>query len=234
MGTRKIKTQVQAIIREPSMEDILDRLRPLPAKAVINALFFAICSSDELVHWHAVRAMGVTIARLADEEIEEARIVMRRLLWSLNDESGGIGWGAPESMAEAMYHHKVLAREYIHMLVSYTKEDGKEEWQDGNYLEHQVLQRGLIWGIGRLATRRKSELLQNSIMDSLPPYAYSTDATIRGLTAWALGRLGEEAARPVLEDLLGDENPVRLYEHDTIVTSTVDALAQQALTRLQG
>lgn len=25
--------------------------------------------------------------------MDSARIVMRRLMWSLNDESGGIGWG---------------------------------------------------------------------------------------------------------------------------------------------
>ena len=60
--------------------------------------------------------MGASLARLADADMEAARIVMRRLLWSLNDESGGIGWGAPESMAEAMCRHQGLALEYAHML----------------------------------------------------------------------------------------------------------------------
>eukprot|EP00362_Geleiidae_sp_MMETSP1317_P000447 CAMPEP_0201284794 /NCGR_PEP_ID=MMETSP1317-20130820/84991_1 /ASSEMBLY_ACC=CAM_ASM_000770 /TAXON_ID=187299 /ORGANISM="Undescribed Undescribed, Strain Undescribed" /LENGTH=71 /DNA_ID=CAMNT_0047606373 /DNA_START=1077 /DNA_END=1289 /DNA_ORIENTATION=- len=71
--------------------------------------------------------------------MEEARIVMRRMLWSMNDESGGIGWGVPEAMAEVMTCNKGLAEEYIHMLISYMREDGEELFQDGNFLEHESL-----------------------------------------------------------------------------------------------
>jgi hypothetical protein len=44
--------------------------------------------------------MGEVMAHLADKDMESARVIMRRLMWSLNDESGGIGWGAPEAMGE--------------------------------------------------------------------------------------------------------------------------------------
>jgi len=102
------------------------------------------------VRWHAVSVFGTTVDRMAGQDLESARIVMRRFLWSLNDESGGIGWGAPEAMAEIMYHCRPLAEEHLHMLVSYMREDGPEAFQDGNFIELPMLQRGLLWGIGRL------------------------------------------------------------------------------------
>ena len=93
---------------------------------------------------------GWLVPAIAEKELEAARIVMRRFLWSLNDESGGIGWGAPEAMAEIMCHSPVLRHEYLHMLISYMREDGENLFEDGNYLELPMLQRGLLWGIGRL------------------------------------------------------------------------------------
>jgi len=36
-------------------------------------------------------------------------------MWSLNDESGGIGWGAPEAMGAIMARHTGLADEYANI-----------------------------------------------------------------------------------------------------------------------
>ena len=76
-------------------------LAGLPAGQVVHALFSAICREDPVVRWHAITCLGDAVGRIAADDLEAARIVMRRFLWSLNDESGGIGWGAPEAMAGA-------------------------------------------------------------------------------------------------------------------------------------
>ena len=57
---------------------------------------------DELIRWRAVSAMGIVTAALADARMDAARVIMRRMMWQLNDESGGIGWGIPEAMGEIM------------------------------------------------------------------------------------------------------------------------------------
>jgi len=118
---------------------------------LVNPLFSALYRPEEMLRWHTVTIFGEVLDRLAKKDMEAARIVMRRYLWSLNDESGGIGWGAPEAMAEAMYHHDGLCDEYLHMLMSYMRQDGPLEHQDGNFLELPGLQCGVLWGIGRLA-----------------------------------------------------------------------------------
>ncbi|MEA2114076.1 MAG: HEAT repeat domain-containing protein [Thermodesulfobacteriota bacterium] len=232
MSTRKIKKQVLALLAEPDLDLIHKELGQWAAKDVVNALFSGICRCEESVHWHAVSAMGIMVARLANEDMEEGRIIMRRMLWILNDESGGIGWGAPESMAEIMSLHDGLAREYVHMLISYMREDGDEIWQDGNYLEHEMLQQGLLWGAGRLALSRRQLVLEKGMLQDLPSYLDAADGTVRGLAARAMGLLGTAACLDRLQELRTDDFPVRLYEDGRLTTVTVGDLAGQALQRL--
>ena len=197
-----------------------------------NVLFSAICQAEEILRWHAVSAMGVSVARLAEQDLEEARIIMRRLLWSLNDESGGIGWGAPESMAEIMACHRTLAREYVHMLVSYARPDGPEIEMDGNFLEHETLQRGLLWGYDRLCDNRLALLRAHGLAADIPPYLDSDDPVVRGLAARLCGRLGISGARPRLRELAGQEHRFTLYRDGIFTPVTVGGLAEQALAGL--
>jgi hypothetical protein len=161
--------------------------------------------------------------------MEEGRIVMRRFLWSLNDESGGIGWGAPESMAEVMCRHSGLAGEYVHMLISYMREDGEEICQDGNYIEHPLLQRGLLWGVARMSECRPQLLLKKGADADIPPYLQAEDDEVRGLAVLACGRLGIKTAASELRRLLSDPVPFRLYANGAFAEVSVGQMAQQAL-----
>jgi hypothetical protein len=156
--------------------------------------------------------------------MEAARIIMRRLMWNLNDESGGIGWGSPEAMGEILACHEGLAREYAHVLISYTRENG-------NYLEHELLQQGLLWGVGRLAQAR-SYLLQGAV-PYLMVYLGSGDATVRGLAVWVMGLLRVKEARPRLKVLRDDENQIQLYLDRRLRTFRVMDLAGHALKMIE-
>lgn len=157
---RKIKKQVLAVLAGSDLEKIRLELGKYEEHGLVNPLFSALLRPEEMLRWHAVTLFGEVVARLAEKDMEAARVVMRRFLWSLNDESGGIGWGAPEAMGEVMAHHDRLCDEYLHMLISYMLPDGELEHQDGNYLELPALQRGLLWGVGRLAEKRAALLIE--------------------------------------------------------------------------
>ena len=180
----------------------LETLRSFPARKVINPLISFFCSTDPNIRWRAIMAMGSVVAKLADEDMESARVVMRRMIWNLNDESGGIGWGAPEVMGEIMAQHEGLAQEYAPILVSYIREDG-------NFLEHEPLQRGALWGLARLAQTRSDLILDAG--DHLLKYLSSGDPMIRGLAAWNIGLLGGVQVEHDLEVLKGDEAEFTLY-----------------------
>jgi len=140
---RKIKKKVSKLLGQDDFTEAVKEISRLPARKVINPLISSLCSIDEKIEYRAAVAIGIVAAKLADHDIESARVIMRRLMWSLNDESGGIGWGAPEAMAEIMARNKKLADEYRKILISYS-EPGK------NYLEHEGLQRSVRRGLKRL------------------------------------------------------------------------------------
>ena len=220
---RDLKRKVLALLRSDNFDQSLDALCQLPARQVINPLFSFLLSSNEKVRWRAITTIGAVVAKLADEDMESARVIMRRLMWSLNDESGGIGWGAPEAMGEIIASDEGLAKEYASVLISYVREDG-------NFLEYEPLQRGAVWGIGRVAQARP-----HMVQDAVPHlllFLESPDATVRGLAAWTLGLLEVEAARPQLEVLLGDEVEVLLYMDDRLMVRCVGDLAKEALAEI--
>ncbi len=232
MSGRKIKKEILVLLQEPELHAIFDKLHSYHDKDLINPLFSALCRGETSIRWHAVSVFGQVLPRIAEKDIEASRVVMRRFLWSLNDESGGIGWGVPEAMAESMAHSDTLFREYCHMLISYMKEDGPELFQDGNYLELPQLQAGLLWGMGRLASFRKNELLEKSVLSSVVPYLQSENNVVRGLSAWCIGILGAESAKERLAELLEDTSEVDLYLDGVFHKKSVALLAQESLQAL--
>jgi hypothetical protein len=222
-SSRDLKRRVLALLRSDDIERTLTELNQLPPRRVVNPLFSCLVSSDEQIKWQTVTVMGSVVAKLAAEDMESARVVMRRLMWLLNDESGGIGWGVPEAMGEIIASHEGLAKEFASVLISYVR-------MDGNFLEFEPLQRGAVWGIGRVAQTRP-ELVKEAAPHLLA-YLESKDAAARGLAAWALGLLGAEAARSQLTTLLTDEARVWLYSDRMLVLLTVSDLASEALAAI--
>jgi hypothetical protein len=216
--------KVLELLQSDNFDERIDELCQLPARQVINPLFSFLLSSDEQTRWRAITAMGAVVADLAEKDMESARVIMRRLIWSLNDESGGIGWGAPEAMGEIMASHEGLAKEYADVLISYV-------WEDGNFLEYEPLQRGAVWGIGRVAQARP-DLVQDALPHLLS-FLESPDATVRGLAAWTEGLLGAEAARPQLEAVLQDDARILVYLDRRLVRRSVSDLAKQALAGIR-
>jgi len=222
MGERALKRKILTLLQTDSLAEIHAGLRAYNEQRLLNSLFSGICRSEELLKWHAVAAMGPVVARLAHREMEAARVVMRRFMWSLNDESGGIGWGAPEAMAEVLACHDGLAGEYAHVLVSFMREDGF-------FLEYAPLQRGLMWGLGRLAAVRPDLLCAREAVRYLLPYLDSDDETVRGLAARALGMLGATEAVGLLTRFAEDRRMVRYWQDEGMVAERVCDLAHKAL-----
>jgi HEAT repeat protein len=224
LSGRATKRRIYQLLKSPDLPSALSEISQLPERQVINSLFSLLYNREQDVRWAAVKVMGAVVAKLADEDMESARVIMRRLMWNLNDESGGIGWGSPEAMGEILANHDGLAKEYAHILISYTR-------KDGNYLEHEILQRGLIWGIGRLAQVRP-HIMQNAAQHLLP-YLDSPDATVRGLASRAVGLLKLDEASPKLKSLRGDKNEIQIYKDHKVVNCRVMDLAEEALKGLE-
>jgi HEAT repeat protein len=219
-SSRQLKTRIRKLLLQKNPESGLAQIGRMPARKAINPLFSFLCSPDELLKWRAVAAMGEVVDRLAGTDMESARVIMRRYMWQLNDESGGIGWGCPEAMGEIMARNDNLADEFWCILISYIR-------PDGNYLEHEVLQRGVLWGVGRLAHARP-KLLKTSV-EYLHPYMQSGDPHLRGLAAWAAGALQNKNTASILNELKDDSAKLSIYLDWHIKRHSVGELAKKAL-----
>jgi hypothetical protein len=208
------------LLLSDEFEQRLQEFSHFPGRQVINPLLGFLCSPQDLIKWRAVKAIGVVVALLADKDMESARIIMRRCIWNLNDESGGIGWGVPEAMGEIMALHEKLAEEYVCILQSYIR-------KAGNHLENPLLERGVVWGLGRLAQVRP-HLLRDSGPDIIA-YLESKDPVHRGFAASALGFLKEDSYLEQLEPLMNDCAELNVFENGKLECRRVCDLAARAV-----
>lgn len=229
-GGFAIKKRVRSLLGCCDFEEALAGSDLAPEK-IINPLLGSLFETDEPVRWRVVRAVGITVSALARKNLELAREIMRRLIWSLNDESGGIGWGAPEAMGEIMAESETLAREYHRILVSYIDENG-------NPLENDLLERGVLWGIERLA--QKWPGLLHDWIEPILLQLQSPDPVKRVLslqTLLHLSRSREDPPEPdrliaLLRPLLEDPSEIRSYRDGSFVQLRIDSLAGELLSCL--
>ncbi len=219
---RKLKNTVLGILSEKSLEEALPALAGFPLRKTLNALFGLLLSPDETLKWKAVTVFGALAARLAGEDIEAARVIIRRLMWNLNDESGGIGWGAPEAMGESLSRHFVLAEEYTPMLISYLREDG-------NFLELEILQRGTLWAIGRVAQIRPDLALPG--VPYMIPFLRASNPELRGHAVLALSLTRDQQALKEIQTLVDDEGVFTVFQDGALGAVSIKEAARKALER---
>ena len=227
---RQNRGLVLKALREPESWAALEAV---PPKELIGPLYACLLEPEPLMRWRAISALGLVVAKLADQGLELARPVMRQLMWRLNEESGNMAWGAPETFGEILAQHGGLAQEFHRVLASYIHE---RDCQTGdNYLEHGPLRQGAYWGLARLAQVRPKLALP--AWKDLLLALKSAEPAIRGFSAWALAGilpLGGPAASQIrngLTTLLEDQSGLELYRDGALDQVTVGALAREALNR---
>lgn len=221
MQQRALKKKIITLLAADDLAGVLALQDIYPRYKLVNPLISCLCSTDEMVKWLAVSGLGQIVSEVANAEMEAARVVMRRFMWMLNDESGGIGWGVPEAMAEVMACHGRLAAEYAHILVANMREEG-------NFLELPMLQRGLMWGVGRLAGARPELMQEKNGAQYLEQYLASPDPEVRGRAIWAIDQCG--TTKPAgLAALCNDNAQVTIYRDQRILFYTVGELAKMVL-----
>jgi len=196
-----------------------DSLADLAArkKRVLGLLISLTFDRDPLIAWRAVEALGVAANRIADDDPESVRQLLRRLVWMISEESGGICWRAPEAMAEIVRHRPQLYGDFVSIVVTLIEEMADED------LDH--FRPGILWAIGRLGPLAREEL--DGVLDTVEPCLEHTNPQVRGMAAWCLGRCGHNELVARHEALLSDIDPVDHYDNGELNRVTVGELARR-------
>ena len=218
--SRRIKKQVGSILKIEDRKAALGSLAGIEPTSLTGPLFSYFYSLDDTTRFRSVVAMADLTARIADQSLEQARIILRRMMWNLNDESGGIGWGSCEAMGEILRDSDILARDFGSILLSYID-------PCGNFLEHEMLQRGVLWGVGTILETQ--DIGVESAMTNLAPFLGSSDPIKRGYAVRAMSfcRNRSDRLKPYRfpDQIQHDQTMIPLFDGWFMVKVSIAALA---------
>ncbi len=147
----------------------------------------------------AAQAMGWCAAHRARADVDQVRDRIRRLLWSMNHESGSLVWMAPDIIGEMVANVPSLAPEYTRVLAA--------------FINLPPFVEGVHRAVARIAS------VSPGSAGYLAPYLeHATrhpDAVRRLNAALALARIDATKAQATIERLGEDQAPVPFYDHAT-------------------
>lgn len=164
---------------DPRALDAWARAEP-NAWAVLQSLLF---DPDPVVQWRAVEAVGRVSAVRAREDLERVREMVRRTLWLMNDESGGVLWLGPPVLGAVMANVPELCDELLPVLAS--------------FLEEEPFRVGARWALWRVALARPAAVA-GAAAASLAASLADPDPAVRGHAALALATASGPAATSLL------------------------------------
>ncbi|UCD94569.1 MAG: HEAT repeat domain-containing protein, partial [Candidatus Zixiibacteriota bacterium] len=165
-------------------------------RSAVRTLTSLLFDSEPLISYRAAEAMGWVSALEFRKRPEKVRQLLRRLFWMMNDESGNVGWRAPETIGEVLANNPPLIEEYAAVL--------------GSYLNEEPFEKGVRIAIIRAAgvNREAFRNLTGALVKSLD----SEDPAIRGLSIMALKATGDAAAKNKIKSLSDDYDSFSLYD----------------------
>jgi len=216
MGMRSRKAEIKHLLLERDRDALVawtDEVRN-PERLLISLTYDA----DELLRFRAIEASGWLAAQQAAAQLERIRDSLRRLLWLMNDESGGLGWHAPELIGEILVNVPSLIDEFAHMLPAFFREEPFERGA------HMAVYR--IAGVTADPFGEIAPLLRRSLAER--------DPAVRAYAALSLLRLGGGNGVQ-LDSLREDFQAFSLYNFDTgeLQEISVGAAIARELGRLQ-
>jgi HEAT repeat protein len=190
-------------------------------KRLLSLLAAQTFQPDHLLAWRAVQAFGMAAQRIAEVDAEFVRGHLRRQFWLLSDESGGIGWRAPELIGETLARCPRAFEEFVSPLIYVLDLEGEDAPR---------FRAGTLWAIGCIAPGRPQAA--QLALPLVLPCLEDADPQARGMALWCLGCLGYRDAIPGLAGLLADFSPVEIYTDGSLLETTVADLAKSRLAWL--
>ena len=186
-------------------------------KGIIKWLISLSYDKQALISWRAIEAIGFISRTFSKGRMDILRETIRRLLWSMGEESGGIGWSAAEMLGEIVTGDPDAFNDIIPILWSYKDEE--------------MFRAGIVWAMGRIAMTRPE--LVAFIMQDLPEMLEDRNPVVRGYTVLLMGLLPEalnaETGRQQISKLLGDIEPVTVYNEGELLSRSVGEIAHEVL-----
>ncbi|MGD0885601.1 MAG: DVU0298 family protein [Thermodesulfovibrionales bacterium] len=189
----------------------------LENKKVFSILISLTYDKEALLCWRAIEAMGRAAGVVAKKNPSVVRNIVQRLLWSVREESGGIGWSAPEMLGEIVRNSPEAFSDVPPLIFSFHEEE--------------MFLKGVLWAMGRLAEAGINPVA--GAADLAVQYLDHKDPLVRSLALLAISRMNIPEVRDKVKALTADEARLRMYEDSEIIEKTVGNIATRTLQELR-
>lgn len=158
LTTRELKSETFEVLKSENFTVRIKPLIELHSSKMIMPLFSASYNPSKNIRWHAISSFGYLTKELTPSHLIKIRDLIRRCIWMLTEESGGIPWMAPAIIGEIIANSDEMAGKFSNILLSYVYEP--ENGPD-NYLGNLQLRKSAYWGIFRLTQIFPKYVLKN-------------------------------------------------------------------------
>jgi|GEM_PF-293299 len=186
-------------------------------RMAVRTLSSLLFDGDRLVCWRAAEALGRVAALECERDPEKIRRLLRRLFWQLNDESGNLGWYAPQAIAEILANAPSFLAEHARVLVS--------------FLPEEPFEIGVRWGLARIAAMDK-KVFEDTVAGELLLRSLSEpDKDLLGFTLYALKALEVKVDPADIAPFKTDPHELEIYSWRTgeFGKTTIARLADELL-----
>ncbi len=195
-------------------------------RRVLSLLVRSAYDKETLASWRAIKAVGLAARELIKTDYEFLREAVRKLLWSLSDESGGIGWSAPEMLGEIVAVDPQRFSDIIPLIA-------------GVYsIEEDVFRPGVVYALERIAGVSPELVMPHRgiIFSALSgPDPLTRVYAVRVVKSiWKLeSQKNRSIIKGLIKGLTSDQREVFIYHNDGFSRIEVGDEADNALSELE-
>jgi hypothetical protein len=204
--------------------EAIERLA-LQSRKVMSVLVRLAYDKETLVGWRAIVAAGQVASAYTGNNYEFLRETVRKLLWSLTDESGGIGWSAPELIGEIVSSDPKRFSDIVPMIAEVF------------CIEEAVFRPGVLYAFKRIAETHPEmitpfqKIILGGLSEQDPKTRIYAIKLVMMLTRH-LGRENLESMKKQVAALTQDEQAAWIYEGDGFSGVVVKEFAAAAMRHL--
>ncbi len=222
---QKLKFAFIEILKYDDWQFHVEKLLKIHGFKLTNSFFSATYHESNIISSRAIASFGLLTRIFVKTHQEKLRILMRRCIWMLTEESGGIPWKIPEIMGAIMSSDKVIAEDYINILFSYIKEveDGPE-----NFLEHTPLRKAVYSALLNISMNFPELIVVNKEIIEQRINSENDPEIIADLCL-IIAYSGLKKYKYFIEKELLNEDVVEIYSGDKIIMKKVADIAQELL-----
>jgi len=194
----------------------------LQDRKVLSVLVRLAYEKETLIGWRAIIAVGRVAGLFVRDQYDFLRETVRKLLWSLSDESGGIGWSAPEMLGEIVSADPKRLADIVPLIAQVYS------------IEEAVFRPGVLYALKRIAETDRAAVRP---FQMLVVHGLSEQDPLSRVHALELARILKnefipenlEAARRKVLDLRNDRTEAWVYKKDGFTPMEVGELAEEVV-----